>query len=90
MSKRPRQIQHDANTVNASVTESENISEARPADHSRTEPKLVVSGAAFQEFDTTIDLQLEELVNRWIHTAAPAASSIRRVAPQDTPRQEQA
>jgi hypothetical protein len=51
---------------------------------------LVVSGAAFQQFDASIDRQLKELVGRWIHTAAPAAASMRRVVPQESRRREQA
>jgi hypothetical protein len=58
------------------------VGEARPADHGQPEASLVLSGVAFQKFDEWIDGQLEEIVGRWIHTAAPAASAIRRVVPQ--------
>jgi hypothetical protein len=62
--------------------------EALPADHSRSEPKLLVSGAAFQQFDGWIDAELDALVGRWIHTAAPAASRVRRVVPQTSHSEE--
>ncbi len=89
MSKHPRRLTDDAEAVNNLAAGAEDLGDARPADHSRTEPKLVVSGAAFQELDAWIDRQLEELVGRWIHTAAPAASSVRRVVPKESrPREE--
>lgn len=66
----------------------DNASEARPADHSSMEPKLVVSGAAFQSFEVWIDQQLDELVGRWIQTAAPAAATMRRVVPQASRREQ--
>jgi hypothetical protein len=52
------------------------------------EPKLVVSGAAFQSFEVWIDQQLDELVGRWIQTAAPAAATMRRVVPQASRREQ--
>jgi hypothetical protein len=82
MSKRSRRTKDDAQPANEGAPERENANEARPADHSHVEPTLVVSGAAFQQFHASIDAQLEELVGRWIHIAAPAASAVRRVVPQ--------
>jgi hypothetical protein len=76
MSKRRRRLREDA----------------QPADHGNgqsdryDEPKLAVSGDAFAQFDSWIDMQLDTLVNRWIHVAAPAASTVRRVIPKDTRR----
>jgi hypothetical protein len=80
MSKRSRRKSNDAKLANTPA--SETAPEALPADHSHVEPTLVVSGDAFQQFDAAMDAQLEELVGRWIHTAAPAASAIRRVVAQ--------
>jgi hypothetical protein len=89
MSKRSRQPRENAETANNRSAGSENINEARPADHSQSEPKLAVSGAAYLQFGTWIDEQLDELVGRWIHTAAPAAASVRRIMPQESRRSEQ-
>ena len=59
--------------------------DARPADHKvavvtkANEGQWNVEGAAFAEFDAYLDGQLESLVSRWIHTAAPGATSARRL-----------
>jgi len=50
-----------------------------PAMHNERE--IVLSDATLEQFDAWIDAQLELLEARWIHTAAPAASVIRRVFP---------
>ena len=85
MSKRTRRTKDDARPETASAPEAETVKEARPADHGHGEPGLlVVSGTAFQTFDAWIDSQLDDLVGRWIHTAAPAAALIRRVVPEAT------
>ena len=66
--------------------------DVRPADHSGRashqldEPKLVVPSQAFAELDAWLDEQLEMLVNRWSQVAAPAATSSRRIVPQESPR----
>lgn len=83
MSKRSRRKSNNAKPANPAPV-SETAPEALPADHSHVEPTLVVSGDAFQQFDAAMDAQLEELVGRWIHTAAPAASAIRRIVAQPT------
>ncbi len=65
--------------------------DARPADHNGghgerfDEPKLSVSGEAFAQFDSWIDAELEVLVNRWVHLAAPRRRRF-GVIPQDTRR----
>ena len=60
-------------------------SERRNAD-SVGEPELVFSGQAFLQFDEWIDGQLETMVQKWIHVAAPAAAMVRRVLPQNSRR----
>ena len=45
---------------------------------------MVFSGQAFLQFDQWIDGQLETMVEKWIHVAAPAASTVRRVFPQSS------
>jgi hypothetical protein len=90
MSKRARQSREDTEANNPRLVGSPEAGEARPADHSQPEPKLAVSGTGFQQFDTWIDQQLDELVARWIHTAAPAAASVRRIVPQESRHREQA
>jgi hypothetical protein len=58
--------------------------DARPADHKvaalakTNEGQWNINGPAFAEFDAQIDAELESLVARWIHTAAPGATSVRR------------
>ena len=83
MSKRSRRKSKDARPANPTPA-SQTAPDAIPADHSHVEATLVVSGTAFQQFDASMDAQLEELVGRWIHTAAPAASAIRRIVAQPT------
>jgi hypothetical protein len=62
--------------------------DVRPADHrvaaglAKRETEWHVEGPAFAEFDAHIDAELESLVSRWIHCAAPGSSSIRRVIRQ--------
>jgi len=63
-------------------------SEALEKDHpdggptTTREQEIVLSDAALEQFDVWIDAQLELLESRWIHTAAPAASSgVRRLFP---------
>jgi hypothetical protein len=88
MSKKSRHPRENTPSANFRASGPEQVGEARPADHSRSETKLVVSGAAFQQFDALIDQQLEELVGRWVHAAAPAAASMRRVVPQASRRKQ--
>ena len=83
MSKRSRRKSKETRPAKPTPA-SETAPEALPADHGHVEPTLVVSGDAFQQFDAAMDAQLEELVGRWIHTAAPAASAIRRIVAQPT------
>jgi hypothetical protein len=90
MSKRSRKTRNEKQPEKLTAGGVEGESEARPADHSYAEPKMVVSGAAFQQFDAWLDGQLDELVGRWIHAAAPAASrSVRRIV-REAARPEQA
>ena len=46
-------------------------------DERRVHAPLPIESVAFEEFDQWIDLALEGLVNRWIHTAAPRAAQQR-------------
>jgi hypothetical protein len=39
---------------------------------------VVEESQSFDVFDQWMDLQLEQLVARWIHTAAPNASRVQR------------
>ncbi len=62
--------------------------DARPADHQGKtaqfdEPKLTVSGEAYAHFDAWLDSELDGLESRWIHLAAPGATTVRRVTPKD-------
>jgi hypothetical protein len=84
MSKRSRRTKDKDNARPAEnrAPEAAPSAEARPSDHGHVELKLVVSGAAFQTFDAWIDTQLEDLVGRWIHAAAPAANLVRRLVPE--------
>jgi hypothetical protein len=84
MSKRSRRTKSEKQPAENSAPAVQPTGEARPADHGHVEPKLVVSGAAFQTFDAWIDTQLEDLVGRWIHAAAPAANLVRRLVPEVT------
>jgi hypothetical protein len=72
--------------------------DARPADEKakpvtlagsvldQAEPELTVSGLAFEQFAEILDAQLDALVSRWSHVAAPSASALRRVIPQGSRR----
>ena len=82
MSKRSRRTKAKTRPTDESPVSGAPVGEARPADHGQPEANLVLSGVAFQKFEEWIDGQLDEIVGRWIHTAAPAASAIRRVVPQ--------
>jgi HPt (histidine-containing phosphotransfer) domain-containing protein len=90
MSKRSRRPRDEAEPANYTAVGRNDAGDALPADHSHAEPALVVSGAAFQEFDARIDQQLDQLVARWISFAAPAATSIRRVVSRESRRREEA
>jgi hypothetical protein len=50
------------------------------------EPELIFSGQTFLQFDEWMDCQLETMVQRWIHVAAPAAATVRRILPQNSRR----
>ncbi len=57
--------------------------DVRPADHKLPselagEVQWVMSGPVYAKFDAHIDSQLESLVSRWSHVAAPGSSSVRR------------
>jgi hypothetical protein len=88
MSKRSRRTKDEARPANDRAQEADNASEARPSDHGHVDPTLVASGAAFQIFDAWIDSQLDELVGRWVHAAAPAAALVRRVVPEASRHQQ--
>ena len=64
--------------------------EALPAEgcnaDSMGETELVFNSPAFLQFDEWMDSQLETLVQKWIHLAAPAAATMRRVLPQNSRR----
>ncbi len=84
MSKRSRRKKTETRPAENRAPAVQPTGEARPADHGHVEPKLAVSGAAFQAFDAWIDTQLEDLVGRWIHAAAPASNLVRRLVPEVT------
>ena len=46
-------------------------------DERRVHAPLPTESVAFEEFDHWIDVALEGLVNRWIHTASPRAAQQR-------------
>ena len=50
------------------------------------ETELVFNSQTFLQFDEWMDSQLETLVQKWIHLAAPAAATVRRVLPQNSRR----
>ena len=65
-----------------------------PTDGSRqvgnaADQPILVSSAAFDAYDEHMNEQLEELVERWIHAAAPAASRPRRVVPKESRRRSE-
>ena len=77
--------------------------EARPAEENtgatgfglpslnQQEPELVLTGPAFAEFEEILEAQLDALVNRWSHVAAPNASRVRRSFSREArPTSEQA
>ena len=88
MSRRFPKSTDNSKPENSGLPEALTAGDALPADHSRSDHSLAVSGAAFQQFDSWIDTELDTLVGRWIHTAAPAASRVRRVVPQTSPSEE--
>jgi len=49
---------------------------------------LALSGPAFEEFEEILDAQLDALINRWVHLAAPAAN-FRRALPKETRRKSE-
>lgn len=59
--------------------------DVRPADHTMAvtslvaEKELDVGSQVYADFDAHIDCELEALVARWVHVAAPGATSFRRV-----------
>jgi hypothetical protein len=81
MSKRSRRPRNDRpqGECDASPTAGRNAEEIG-------EPELVFSGQAFLQFDEWMDGQLETMVQKWIHLAAPAAATVRRVLPQNSRR----
>ena len=66
--------------------------DARPADHkvptaiASGETQWVIDGPAYAEFDARIDGELETLVSRWIHVAAPGSTNARRIIRQAAKR----
>jgi hypothetical protein len=60
--------------------------DVQPADHTLmtksvvAEKELDVASPGYAEFDAHIDCELESLVARWLHIAAPGAANFRRVA----------
>lgn len=75
MSKRKRRIREEARPADEKqklVTSAESILD-------QAEPEITISGPAFDEFAEILDAQLDALVNRWSHVAAPSASALRRV-----------
>jgi hypothetical protein len=83
MPKKSKRIEDEIQVPNVAATAGDalarDFSQAQPADHSRAEAKLAVSGEAFTQFDSWIDGQLEQLVGRWIDVAAPSAATSRRI-----------
>jgi hypothetical protein len=78
-----KQVEQKAVELNSTENQRDNHNEIECG---QDEPQLIVAGDAFQKFDAWIDDQLETMVSRWIHTAAPAASAVRRVIPQESRR----
>jgi len=85
MSKRSRRLRNDHANDNAKSPPVGDICKAQSA-----EPEMVFSGQAFLQFDQWIDGELETMVEKWIHVAAPAASTVRRLFPQSSRRTSQA
>jgi hypothetical protein len=88
MSKRSRRTEDSIRPSDEQAPKVDSANETRPADHGHAERQLMVSGAEFQKFDAWLDAQLDELVSRWAHAAAPAAALIRRVVPEASRHQQ--
>jgi hypothetical protein len=59
--------------------------DVRPADHRSPEPKVVLAGPAFEQFEAKIDAALESLVERWIGVTPPRATLLfRRMVPSES------
>jgi hypothetical protein len=62
--------------------------DVRPADHKvpaevvSDQTQWFVDGPTYAAFDAHIDGELESLVSRWIHAAAPGSTSFRRIVRQ--------
>jgi hypothetical protein len=82
MSKRKRRTRDEARPAD----EKTNLTTAAGSVLDQPEAELTVSGPAFEEFAGILDAQLDALVNRWSHVAAPSASSLRRVVAQGSRR----
>lgn len=68
-----------------------NVSSTVPQSVAQPKPELVLTGPAFEQFDAWIDQQLETLVGRWVHLAAPAAAAgLRRISSHESRRSETA
>ncbi len=59
-------MMHDLNAANRFPSD--------PRDESGDSPLVRTESATFQHFDEWMDLELAQLVQRWIHTAAPNAN----------------
>jgi len=58
-----------------------NDSPLKPLTSRDDEPTMViVESQSFVDFDQWMDVQLDSLVARWIHMAAPNASRVQRVS----------
>src|SRR4051812_16202312 len=82
MAKRKRQPREDAKLASEATQPVAGTQKLLTA----TEPEITFSAAAFDEFENILEAQLDALVNRWVHLAAPNASSIRRAVPQQRRR----
>lgn len=62
--------------------------DVRPADHrssnevNQGDTGWTIDAPAFAAFDAQMDGELESLVARWIHCAAPGSTSVRRMVRQ--------
>jgi hypothetical protein len=74
MAKRKRQPREDAKLASEATQPVVGTQRLLAA----AEPEITFSAAAFDEFENILEAQLEALVNRWVHLAAPAAATVRR------------
>jgi hypothetical protein len=62
-------MMHDLNATNRFPSD--------PQDEAGDSLLVRTESASFQQFDEWMDAELEQLVQRWIHTAAPNANRLK-------------